>query len=101
MTVGILHLVFQSPSQTGGFRQCLERTNENDAVLLLGGAVVGAKKASTVSKVLKQSSATIYVLEEDLAARGIAPEALLDSITLVSFAEFVGLTETYSRILSW
>ncbi len=99
--VGVLHLVFQSPAQTDDFHQCFERTGEKDAVLLLAGAVIGAKKTGTAARVLKTSPAKIYVLKEDLVARGISADEVVDGATLITFDEFVALTVTYSRILSW
>jgi len=99
--VGILHLVFQSPAQTDDFHQCLERAGEEDAVLLIAGAVVGAKQTGTAAQVLDTCPAKIYVLKEDLVARGISADEVVGGAALITFDEFVALTVTYSRILSW
>lgn len=99
--MGVLHLIFHSSAQTSGFQQCLERTGNKDSVLLLGGAVVGAKEAGVSAQLIKNCAATIYVLQEDLAARGISPEEVVNGVTLITFDGFVDLTVTHSQILSW
>ena len=42
----------------------------------------------------------LYALTPDLEARGLQ-HRIPDSVTLVSYAGFVSLTETHEKILSW
>lgn len=101
--MGILHLVNCSPNDSNGLTQCLERAGQGDAILLLEAGVYAALKNPVFSAKLAESSdaVKIYVLEPDLAVRGITAKEVLDGVLLVDYDGFVGLSVEHNPIVSW
>lgn len=66
---------------------------ENDAILLIESAVYQASRPFS-------TKARLFVLTEDLLARGLDKKCSAD-FTALNFDEFVTLTEQHEKIISW
>ncbi|MFM8330769.1 MAG: sulfurtransferase complex subunit TusB [Candidatus Methylumidiphilus sp.] len=97
--MGVLHLVSRSPGESQAFAQCLARVGEGDALVLLEGGVYAALAGHADALALRQVE--IYAVSADLAARGIAEEALAEGVAVVDYAGLVELSLRHSPSLSW
>jgi tRNA 2-thiouridine synthesizing protein B len=95
-----LHLVSRSPADSRSLEQCLARTGEGDAVLLLEDAVYAV---AWDSPALAEASrrVALRVLAPDLEARGLDASRLPEGVVPVDYRGFVALTVDYTPILSW
>ncbi len=96
----MLHTINKSPYTNTSLESCLGFINEGDSVLLYEDGVLGAQAGSSVEPILKDFSkkCKIYVLSEDLKARGISNT--LDFVELTDYSGFVDLVEK-DKILAW
>lgn len=78
---------------------CLRSLLLGDAILLLEDGVYALLEASDVLKEVTLD-VPLYVLEADIAARGVSNHQDLD-ISAVDYAGFVELTETHDKVMSW
>lgn len=58
------------------------------------------KPADDLSRYISQGG-RVFVIAEDLAARGIEPGELIDGVQLVGRTTLPGLFERYDRVWSW
>ncbi len=95
----MFHLIFNSPVETS----VLDRLAENDDVLFLNDAVLCVLAGGRIADFLREKADSIgfYVLDEDMAARGIAPKQLAPNINIVDYPEFVRLAAANALIQSW
>ncbi len=98
----MLHIVNKSPFDKNSLESCISCAEEGSAILLYEDGVYGAIKNSTVSERLQNamSNITVYALEPDLKARGIA-DKILDGIKLVDYGDFVDLACEREVVNSW
>ena len=99
-----LHTVNKSPFERNSLDTCLSLCSSDGSILLLEDAVVGALSKTAVSKSLEKAIASgikVFALEEDLKARGLPCERLIDQITLVDYPGFVKLATENDRVQSW
>ena len=68
-------------------------------LLLASGVYAAITGASTVGQ-LRASGATVFALEQDVAAAGLV-SALADFIQIIDFAGFVALTEECQQQMNW
>ncbi|MGZ5052841.1 MAG: sulfurtransferase complex subunit TusB [Methylobacter sp.] len=95
----MLHLIFQSSIETA----VLDRISPGDVAVFMENAALRALQNSNISEKLSQllSSSRLYVLSDDLAARGITPHELVKGFEVVDYAGLVELT-TYNEVIqSW
>jgi tRNA 2-thiouridine synthesizing protein B len=98
-----LHTVNKSPFSHKTLSSCVTCCNPGDAILLLEDGVLGALEASPLAKeltALDQQQIDIYVLENDIKARGLA-EKIMSQSKLIDYDGFVALTLKHQRIQSW
>ncbi len=98
----MLHLISQSPIDTA----VLERIDSGDVVVFLENAVLRALQNSGISGISgtltqKISSNRFYVLSEDIAVRGIAPDELIKGFEVIDYAGLVELTVNNPVVQSW
>jgi len=95
----VLHLIFQSPVETA----VLERTEAGDVLVFLENSVLRILQNGVLAEPLagKLSTQRLYVLAEDLAVRGISPEALIEGIEVIDYAGLLALTVKHPLIQSW
>jgi tRNA 2-thiouridine synthesizing protein B len=94
----MLHIVNKSPDQTNALASCLRLAQPGSALLLIEDGVYAATRASPMADAMK--SLKVYVLQPDLAARGVAAR-VVDGITAVDYAGFVDLVAEHSNNQSW
>lgn len=99
----MLHIVNKSPFEKSSLESCLRLALPGDAILLIEDAVVAATKSTSIAESLVDALQTrsIFVLAEDLAARGIDTERLLEGIRLVDYSGFVDLVASHDVNQSW
>jgi tRNA 2-thiouridine synthesizing protein B len=98
----MLHIVNKSHRQTSSLASCLRLAQDGHALLLIEDGVYAATKAGAASAGLADALARlkVYVLQPDLAARGMAA-ALVDGITAIDYAGFVDLVAEHPNNQTW
>jgi tRNA 2-thiouridine synthesizing protein B len=98
----MLHIVNKSHRQTTSLESCLRFAQDGHALLLIEDGVYAATKAGAASAGLADALARlkVYVLQPDLAARGMAA-ALVDGITAIDYAGFVDLVAEHPNNQTW
>ncbi|PWB62269.1 MAG: sulfurtransferase complex subunit TusB [Bradyrhizobiaceae bacterium] len=98
-----LHTVNKSPFERSAFSSALNHLKPGDAVLMIEDGVVGARKGSAFAGLLESAakSCAIYVLEPDLAARGMGETDVIQGANLVDYGGFVDLVTTHQRTQAW
>lgn len=71
-----------------------------DALLLMQDGVLAALEGSQACELLFQHIQSVYVLSEDLAARGLVGQ-ISHNITLIDYTGFVALTEKHAQQTAW
>lgn len=101
--MAMLHTVCKSPFERDAMQSCLTHAVNGSSVLLIEDAVVGAVDNTAVSDAVKgaMENVSMYVLGEDLKARGISEDKLIDGITVVDYSGFVDLTVKNDKVQSW
>jgi tRNA 2-thiouridine synthesizing protein B len=99
----MLHLVNKSPFERRTLESCLKHAAPGSAVLLYEDAVYAAVRGSAVADAVADAAKTfdIFVLEPDLAARGLAPDAVAAGVKKVDYDGFVELTIDRGSVQSW
>ncbi len=92
--MAVLHLISRCPHQ--GWDAVVGRIAPGDSVLLLADGVLGVRSEA---EGLVAKGARVYVLQPDIEARGLLRDHA--AIRIIGFEEFVDLTVTHKRILSW
>lgn len=79
--------------------QCLKSTQKNDSILLFEDGVYAALSGGFSDS--SSITVPVFVLEEDLNARGLAQQTLTPGITRVTYSDFVKLTEQHKNFCAW
>lgn len=98
-----LHTVNKSPFERNSLASCLGHCKPGDAILLIEDGVVGARRGGSYAWRLAEAGAqvSVYALGPDLAARGLKPEDVEDSVKIVDYAGFVDLAAGHARTQAW
>ena len=99
-----LHTVNKSPFERNSLDTCLSLCSSDGSILLIEDAVVAAISKTSVAESLEKAIASgikVFALEEDLKARGLPCDRLIDRITLVDYSGFVKLATENDRVQSW
>ena len=98
----ILHTVNKSPFSHDTLASCLSAATPGASLLLIEDGVYGALDSEKNRDILARAPADLqlYVLAEDLAARGLE-DKLLPAIQRVDYAGFVALVQTHHSVSSW
>ena len=99
-----LHTVNKSPFERNSLETCLSVCKPGASVLLIEDAVVGALQNTRISKQILEAVASgvqVYALNEDLEARGLPSDRLMEQIGIVDYAGFVDLAAANTTIQSW
>ncbi|GBU12516.1 mnm(5)-s(2)U34-tRNA synthesis 2-thiolation protein [Enterobacterales bacterium] len=78
----------------------LRLVGPRDALLLMQDGVLAAVRNSEAGERLGALGLPVYVLSEDLAARGLIGQ-ILHSATLIDYTGFVALTEKHPQHMAW
>ena len=71
-----------------------------DDLLLLSDGVTAAIAGGRFLEILQSAPITLYVLQDDVDARGLAGQ-IADSVGRVSYTDFVRLTVKHAGQLAW
>lgn len=99
-----LHTVNKSPFDKNSLDSCLSVAKADSSVLFIEDGVVAAITNTTAADKLTSAMSngqSIYVLGNDLAARGLSEDRLLDGVKVVDYAGFVQLTADHDRVQNW
>jgi tRNA 2-thiouridine synthesizing protein B len=99
-----LHTVNKSPFERNSLDTCLSIAGEGATVLLIEDGVVGALQNTTASSAISDAmgkGVKFAVLGEDLNARGLAADRVIDGVSLVDYAGFVQLAADHDNVQSW
>ena len=99
--MSILHTVNKSPFQKNDMASCLGHANSGDAILLIEDGVYGAISGTKAAIEATNCEVEIYCLGPDLAARGIGPDKISDSVNIVDYEGFVDLVAQNDAVNSW
>lgn len=98
-----LHTVNKSPFERSSLVSALNHLRPGDALLMLEDAVVGARKGSAIASLFEDAAknCSIFILEPDLAARGMEEKDVIEGAKLVDYGGFVDLVATHDRSQAW
>lgn len=99
-----LHTVNKSPFDKNSLDSCLSVSKPDSSVLFIEDGVVAAITNTAASDKLTSAMSngqSIYVLGNDLAARGLSEDRLLDGVKVVDYTGFVQLTADHDRVQNW
>ncbi len=101
--MSVLHIVNKSPYDRNSLETCLRLALPGSSILLIEDGVYAARKPSSAADKLQQAleNHSLYALQADLQARGLAAESLVDGVQLVDYDGFVKLTTEYDKTQSW
>ncbi|MFU2314999.1 sulfurtransferase complex subunit TusB [Rahnella sp. PCH160] len=89
-----------SSPQHCDFSLLLKMVTPDDALLLMQDGVLAAIHDSEACELLSQYVQSVYVLSEDLAARGLVGQ-ISHKATLIDYTGFVALTEKHAQQTAW
>ncbi|BCQ33053.1 MULTISPECIES: sulfurtransferase complex subunit TusB [Erwinia] len=95
----MLHTLMTSPFHCD-LPAMLRLLAEGDDVLLLQDGVIAALEGSSALEALLNAPISVYVLQEDLDARGLAAQ-ISTRVTTVSYTGFVTLAVRHSQQMTW
>ena len=103
IAVAILHLVNRSPFREDALESCLRIARPGSALLLYEDGVYAGVRGTRVEERLVAAAGgrRVYVLEPDLAARGLGDAALVPGVERVDYAGFVELAIEYDSVATW
>ena len=95
----MLHLIFQSPIDAA----ILERIAAGDDVVFLENSLLRLLRHGNLNNALAQllKDSRLYVLADELEARGIAVDELVNGIAVIDYAQLVDLTVNNTLIQTW
>ncbi|MEQ0583930.1 sulfurtransferase complex subunit TusB [Pantoea dispersa] len=95
----MLYTLLHSPWQCD-FDSLLLLLQEGDDVLLLQDGVTAALAGSQMLQQLLASPATLWVLEEDVMARGLTAQ-ISTNVSRLNYTGFVTLTTKHPQQVAW
>ncbi len=99
-----LHTVNKSPFERSSLDTCLSVVSNDSTVLLIEDGVAGALQNTTASSSIADAMGNgvkFAVLGEDLGARGLSADRVMDGISVVDYAGFVQLAADHDNVQSW
>ncbi|WP_028025939.1 sulfurtransferase complex subunit TusB [Enterovibrio calviensis] len=96
----MLHTVSTSPFSSSSLSNCLRYSDPNSEILLIEDAVIAAIDSGQWQQALTSCGRRIYVLHEDVVARGINDE-IIKSFKVIDIKGFISLTERHVTQMKW
>jgi tRNA 2-thiouridine synthesizing protein B len=98
----MLHIVNKSHRQSSALASCLRLAKAGHALLLTEDAIYAATRGGAGTSGLGEAVGrlTVYVLQPDVEARGMASQ-LIDGVTAVGYDGFVDLVAEHPNNQSW
>jgi tRNA 2-thiouridine synthesizing protein B len=99
----MLHTVNKSPFERNTLTSCLRLAKKGSAVLLIEDGVYAAVTGTAVSDEISERMAELsfYVLEPDIAARGLADTPLIEGVQAIGYDGFVDLVAEHDATQAW
>lgn len=99
----MLHILRHSPHSESRFGSCLRAINSGQSLLLIEEAVYGLLPGTSARNALEYlpASVSLYALEMDLQARGLALDDLPPRVTIINHPMLVELCVQHSKVISW
>lgn len=94
----ILHILTKAPGSSAAI-QMQQAIADQDTVMLIEEAVTAALDPAW--EAWQQCHSRIYLLSEDLVARGLANIATDNHLPTLEIDSFVSLTEQYAKSITW
>lgn len=94
----MLHILTKAPDSSAS-TEMQQAIGEQDSVMLIEEAVSAALDPAWA--VWEQLQSRIFLLSEDLIARGLASIAADNELPTLDMDGFVVLTEQYAKIVTW
>lgn len=103
MSAPLLHILRHSPAGGSQLSSCLRVVTSRQAVLLIEDAVYALLPGSSAFGSLRLLPADIrlYVLENDLLARGLALDDLPKRVQTIGYDRMVELCAESGKVVSW
>ena len=101
--MAMLHTVNKSPYERNTLSTALGYVSSGDSVLLIEDGVYAAMASGSAAASVKEAMAScqVYALREDLAARGVSEDKVVDGVKLVDYSGFVELAVSNDKVQSW
>ena len=99
----MLHLINKSPFERNALDSCLRNAVAGSGIMLLEDGVYAALKGTSESGKMEGalSDKTVYVIDADLAARGLDTDNVIDGIKVVGYDGFVDAVVEHGTCNSW
>lgn len=91
-----LHLIQTSLVRDNALELCLEYKSEGDTIILAGEAITGLLKRDCQHQLKRHS---IKVLLDDAVSLNIASK--INDFEVISYEQFVELTLTHKKVITW
>lgn len=95
----MLHTLVNSPYRCD-FHAMVRFFSAGDDLLLLQDGVIAALQGSRTLEILLSAPISLYVLQEDIVARGLSAQ-ISTSATTISYTDFVALTVKHPQQMTW
>ncbi len=96
----MLHTVNRSPYASNMLTLCLRYASPKSVILLMEDAVIAGIEDGTWLKTLLSCEHYIYLLQEDVIARGLEKK-ISSNMNLIDINGFVALTEQHNQHIKW
>lgn len=94
-----LHVLSSSPFSDDRLSSCLRLLASGDGLLLCGDATYATQPGNSHAEALAAlQGVALYVLAEDIQARGLEPAAAIEQI---DYPRFVALACAFSKVNTW
>ena len=94
-----LHVLSSSPFSDDRLSSCLRLLGSGDGLLLCGDATYATEPGNSHAKALAAlHGVSLYVLDEDVQARGLKPAAAIEQI---DYPRFVALACEFAKVNTW
>lgn len=99
----MLHIVNKSPFERNCLESCARLSRSGSCILLIEDGIYGALADGEAAKLIEECllDREVFVLGEDLQARGIASDRLVNGVEVVDYAGFVKLAVAQPSVQSW
>ncbi|CUX97365.1 sulfurtransferase complex subunit TusB [Candidatus Hoaglandella endobia] len=95
----MLYILSRSPYNFD-LKALLRTVQLGDCLLLLSDGVIAGLSGTSAWRLLSATNLTLYALLNDITARGLTTY-FSRNIIMISYTDFVGLTEKHPQCMAW
>ncbi|QCI26140.1 sulfurtransferase complex subunit TusB [Buchnera aphidicola] len=95
----MLHILSNSPFKVDIYSMFEMLLPQDSVIALQDGTLISISKNFLLNELIKHSK-NLYVLQEDVFARGIS-EYISHNFKLINYSDFVVLTEMHDKCINW